>query len=111
MQTNDYSFENLKKFTYIDLLQKEVTRTYGPVNMLFSRKAKKDTYLNGLQIKKGTGISIFQIGSHFSEKYFKDPFEFRPERWENECNDIPQFVVGGFSAGARTCIGKHLALL
>lgn len=51
------------------------------------------------------------FGNHFSQKYFKNPHEFRPERWESECNNIPAFVTGGFSAGARTCIGKHLAYI
>ena len=51
------------------------------------------------------------MGNHHSEKYFKDPKVFRPERWEKECNEIPPFVCGGFSAGARSCIGKHLAML
>lgn len=36
---------------------------------------------------------------------------FRPERWESETNSLPPFAFGGFSAGARTCIGKHLAML
>ena len=49
------------------------------------------------------------FGNHFSEKYFKNPQEFRPERWENECNNLTPFVLGGFSGGARSCIGKHLA--
>ena len=51
------------------------------------------------------------MGNHYSEKYFKDPFEFRPERWESDCNNIPTFAFMGFSGGPRNCIGKHLAHL
>ena len=51
------------------------------------------------------------MSNHYSEKYFKDPKVFRPERWLNECDDLPQFVLGGFGGGTRTCIGKHLAML
>ena len=40
----------------------------------------------------------------------KDPKIFRPEKWEAECNDLHPYVLLGFG-GARTCIGKHLALL
>ena len=51
-------------------------------------------------------------GAHYNKKYFgEDADVFRPERWEKECDEIPSFAIGGFSAGARTCIGKHLALL
>ena len=37
MKNDDYSFENLKNFKYIDNIQKETTRMYGPVNTLFPR--------------------------------------------------------------------------
>lgn len=66
MSTEDYSYENLKNLTYIDLLQKETTRYYGPGTHLFSREAKIDNYLNGLPIKKGTNLSIMHFGNHFS---------------------------------------------
>lgn len=52
-----------------------------------------------------------QRGSHYNPKYFKDPEEFRPERWENECDNIHPYAFLGFSAGPRSCIGKQLALL
>lgn len=93
------------------MLQKETTRYFGPGTQLFPRIAAVDNYINGLPIRKGTEILIMHMGNHHSEKYFKDPKIFKPERWESECNDIPSFVCGGFSAGARSCIGKHLAML
>lgn len=39
MNDEDYSFENLKNFTYIDLIQKETTRFYGIGTFLFERIA------------------------------------------------------------------------
>ena len=45
------------------------------------------------------------------QKLFKDPFTFRPERWESECNNLPPFALTGFSGGPRICLGKQLALL
>ena len=73
MEIDEYSYENLKNFKYIDNLQKEATRFYGPGTHLFSRKAKVDNYLNGIPIRKGTAISIMVMSNHFSEKYFKNP--------------------------------------
>lgn len=73
--------------------------------------ALEDNYILDLPIKKGTVVNFQPVGSHFSTKYFKDPFEFRPERWESECDSLHPFAVCGFSAGPRTCIGKQLALL
>lgn len=81
MKEDDYSYENLKNFRYIECLQKEMSRFYGPINELFVREAAKDHYLGGVHIRKGTYLNVVNAG-HFNAKYFKDPFEFRPERWE-----------------------------
>lgn len=73
MKNEDYSFENLKILTYIDNLQKETLRCYGPAPLLFEKRAKVDNYLNGLPVRKGTLVSVVQFANHFSEKYFKNP--------------------------------------
>ena len=110
MDEGDYSYENLKKCRYIECIQKETTRYFGPLNYIFSREVAKDHYLKGVAIKKGTKMNV-PIASHFKTEYFKDPYIFRPERWESESDELPPFVHMGFSGGPRTCIGKHLALL
>ena len=84
---------------------------YGPAVLPFFRVATKDNILNGIKMRKGTYCCPVNLGMHYSEKYFINPNEFRPERWEKECNDVPPFVIGGFGGGARSCIGKQLALL
>ena len=107
----DFSYDNLKKLKYIDWIQKETTRMYGPVNGVFPRKAENDSFIKDLPVRKGTCLMIQPLGNHYSPKYFKDPKAFRPERWEAECDDLHPYVLVGFGGGARTCIGKHLALL
>ena len=111
MKTDDYSFENLKKMTYIECVEKEVTRFYGPVSVVFAREVKEDHYFKGVPIKKSDMTSIDYTGSFFSEKYYKNPTEFRPERWIEECKQMPTYTVGGFGGGARGCIGKSFARL
>ena len=37
IQGEDYTFDTLKKLKYIDLIQKETTRLYGPAPGLFFR--------------------------------------------------------------------------
>lgn len=66
MKNDDYSFENLKNFKYIDNIQKETTRMYGPVNTLFPREAQQDNYMNGLFVKKGTVAYAVNFGNHHS---------------------------------------------
>lgn len=40
MQEENYDYDNLKNFKYLEMLQKEVTRCYGPGTHLFTRVAK-----------------------------------------------------------------------
>ena len=74
----DINYENLKKLTYIDWLQYETTRFYGPANGIFVRMAAEDNFIKDIPISKGTLVSTQPRGSHFNPKYFKEPNEFRP---------------------------------
>ena len=111
MKEDDFSYDNLKKMTYIDCVEKEVTRFYGPANGFLIRNVVRDHLLKNVPMKKDTFVIAQPLGVHYSEKYYKNPTEFRPERWIEECNNIPAFAIGGFSGGPRACIGKHLAKL
>ena len=51
------------------------------------------------------------MACNYSEEYYIDPFKFRPERWETECDELPPLAFGGFGAGQRMCIGMKLAYL
>jgi cytochrome P450 len=66
MKDENYGYENLKNFKYIDMLQKEVTRFHGPGTYLFSRMANTDNYLNGIQVRKGTVVNLATITNHHS---------------------------------------------
>ena len=111
MKEDNFSYENLRKFQYIDCVQKEVTRIYGPINGNTPNICIADHFLKGVPILKGTAIHNQPIGVHYSDEYYRNPLEFRPERWQGECDDLPPFSLVGFSGGPRTCIGKHLATL
>lgn len=67
---------------YLDLVELETTRMYGPGNGTFTRYATKDHLLKGIPIKKGIGMMINSVPTHYDERYYKDPFTFKPERWE-----------------------------
>ena len=110
MATDDFSYDNLKNLKYLECVQKETTRFFGPAYGLFVREASHDHFLGSVPIKKGNLLET-SVAIHFCPKYYKDPLVYRPERWEKECADLPPFVHMGFSAGQRSCIGKQLALL
>lgn len=74
----DITYENLKKLTYIDWIQNETTRFYGPGTGIFPRVASVDNTILDVPIKKGTILTIQPLCNHFNPKYFKDPHVFRP---------------------------------
>ena len=42
-----------------------------------------------------------------TDKYFKDPLEFKPERWlRSESKDVHSFSHLQFGFGPRMCLGK-----
>ncbi len=69
----DINYESLRKLTYIDWIQLETTRFYGPANGIFARIASKDHYIQDIPIRKGTLVSTQPRGNHFNPKYFRDP--------------------------------------
>ena len=95
---------------YISNIQSETSRIFGPTSSLFPREVQKDCFIENIPFKKGTLILPRFYGNRFSQDFFDDPYSFNPERWDKMENLHP-YVMNTFSAGARTCIGKHLALL
>ena len=40
-----------------------------------------DHFVGDVPIEKGTYLNVYSIPNHHNPKHFKDPQEFRPERW------------------------------
>ncbi|KAL4883331.1 cytochrome P450 [Aspergillus karnatakaensis] len=70
--------------------------------------------VDGCYIPSGydVGLGIYSI--HHNDKYFEEPFKFKPERWlsgdKNESTERARSAFNPFSVGPRSCIGKALAM-
>ncbi|RYP56982.1 hypothetical protein DL769_009780 [Monosporascus sp. CRB-8-3] len=73
-----------------------------------SEDGRRLLIVDGHVIPRGTlvGINIYSL--HHNEKYFPNPFTFRPERWL-ENNESARAAFIPFSVGSRTSAGKPLA--
>lgn len=71
MEDSDYSYENLKKMKYLDAVEKETTRMYGPVNFNFPRVVDKDHVIGGVQVYAGTMMKFNMMGVNHSTQYYK----------------------------------------
>lgn len=109
---NSLSLESVNQMEYMSCFIKESLRMGGPSAVLHPRVTIQDDELGGVKIKKGTMINYYHFAFYLSEKYFSDATEFKPERWlpkSAEGYKTDPFSYIPFSAGARNCIGQHLA--
>lgn len=88
-------------------LFKETLRMNPPGPFTLSRRVVQDHTLGDLKVYKHTAVRANLLTSHFNEKYFEDPFTFKPERFlaKEETAKIDPFAFLPFSAGPRNCIG------
>ncbi|KAI0013566.1 benzoate 4-monooxygenase cytochrome P450 [Xylariaceae sp. FL0662B] len=70
--------------------------------------------VDGHLIPKGVQVGVNVYAIHHHEKYFPDPFQYKPERWissssenESQASNTAAFVP--FSTGSRACGGKAMA--
>ncbi len=107
--------ENLDSLARIDQLKytkqciEESMRLYPPA-WITDRVALDDDSFGDYTIKKGTllGVSFYELHRH--PKYFKDPLQFRPERFSEENKKETAGYYFPFGAGPRLCIGNGFAL-
>ncbi|KAK1227361.1 hypothetical protein PQX77_009645 [Marasmius sp. AFHP31] len=59
-----------------------------------------------IPVPKNTNLVIHATGVHYNPRYWKDPYEFRPDRFMGEWNR-DAFIP--FSVGARSCIGRRFS--
>lgn len=90
---------------------KESLRMYPPV-YLFGRIAVADVKLGDYALPKSTVVLLSPWALHHRKEIWPDPERFDPDRFtpENEASRHRSAFVP-FSAGPRTCIGNHFALM
>eukprot|EP00040_Diaphanoeca_grandis_P039895 m.260514 g.260514 ORF g.260514 m.260514 type:complete len:520 (-) comp40030_c0_seq1:106-1665(-) len=86
---------------------KESLRLYTLVPMV-TRICDEDDEIDGQRIPAGSKMFMLLKATHMDERFWPNPTEFRPERFESEF-DIYNF--NAFINGPRNCLGQHLALL
>ena len=87
-------------------------RLYPPAPVII-RVTPEDVVLCGLSVPKATTVSVspFVTGRH--PRYWENPSEFCPERWESklEDNTSSNLTWFPFSLGPRNCIGQVFAIM
>jgi cytochrome P450 len=115
MGTNDGSkitYEDVYKMEYLLWAIKENLRMYRSQGGATYRVATIDTVLGDFRIPKGTMLSMNSAGFHHDPHEWKDPENYRPERFsEEESANRSKFAFMPFGTGPHKCIGDNFSLL
>ncbi|XP_032242138.1 1,25-dihydroxyvitamin D(3) 24-hydroxylase, mitochondrial [Nematostella vectensis] len=103
------SAKSLGRIPYTRACLKESMR-FNPPAPAHLRRLKEDTVLNGFHVSKGTIVQMSVYSNAFDDKLFKNPTEFKPERWFRDTGDkINPVSFNPFGTGKRSCLGKQVA--
>ena len=105
------SSAHLSRLPYTAAVIAESMRLFPPVYVI-GREATTELELGGYRVKPGYTVLMSQWVNHRDPKYFPEPEEFRPERWEHGFSKrIPKFAYYPFGGGQRICVGSAFALM
>ncbi len=105
------TLDDLPNLTFLDQAISESLRMYPPI-WFWGRMVFEPFELGGYRLPAGAFLLAPQLVAHRDARWFKDPLEFRPERWTPEFRaNLPQFAYYPFGGGPRRCIGEGFAMM
>jgi cytochrome P450 len=100
---------DVEKLTYTRSVMLEALRLYPPAWALI-RTAVADDEIAGHKIRAGDRIALCPYVAHHDPKYWDDPEEFRPERFDPaNAKKRVKYSYLPFGAGKRFCLGGQLS--
>ena len=79
-----------------------------------NRNATEEVTLGGERLPKGALVVFSRHALHRNERYWDEPEEFRPSRFDESVVKVEDLIRQGcyvpFGSGPRVCIGRHLAM-
>lgn len=104
---NKLCYDSIADMTYLSMCFKEAMRKFPSLGTLHRECDKRYTIPGlGITLDPGVKIIIPVEAIQYDEKYFDDPFQYKPVRFadsselKHSCSYLP------FGAGHRSCIGK-----
>ncbi|KAF8647257.1 hypothetical protein HU200_065403 [Digitaria exilis] len=90
---------------YLRMVIKEVLRLHPPNPLLVPRESREDCEIMGYHVPKGTKVLVNAFAISRDPRYWENPEDFNPERFENSNVDYKgtNFEFTPFGAGRRQC--------
>ncbi|KAL5994703.1 hypothetical protein ACLOJK_024756 [Asimina triloba] len=97
---------------YLQCVAKEALRLHPPTPLMLPHKATTHVNVGGYDIPKGSNVHVNVWAIARDPLVWKDPLEFRPERFLEEDVDMKghDFRLLPFGAGRRVCPGAQLGI-
>lgn len=108
----ELDYEKLKELPILNAIIDETLRLQPPLPVV-DRECIEPYRIesHGIDLPKNTMISVQPYVIHRDPRYFKDPYEFKPERFlhKSKFNDNLAAYIP-FGLGPRLCVGMRFAL-
>lgn len=97
---------------YLQCVAKESLRLHPPTPLMLPHKATANVKVGGYDIPKGSNVHVNVWAIAREPGIWKDPLEFRPERFMEEDVDMKghDYRLLPFGAGRRVCPGAQLGI-
>jgi cytochrome P450 len=104
------SFEDLPHLGYTEAVLAESMRLFPPA-WAIGRLAREEHEFNGFKVPPKALVLISPFVMHRDTRFWKDPDQFKPERWlEQSVKEAGQrYIYFPFGGGIRRCIGEAFA--
>lgn len=94
---------------YVRAAVREAMRIYPPI-WVMGRTVQEDIEFDQLRLEQDSAVAVSQFLMHRDPRFWRDPNEFRPERWlQDDSEPIHRYVYFPFGKGPRHCIGETFA--
>ncbi|XP_074328702.1 cytochrome P450 98A2-like [Apium graveolens] len=105
----ELDFSNLP---YLQCVAKEALRLHPPTPLMLPHRANANVKIGGYDIPKGSNVHVNVWAVARDPAVWKNPLEFRPERFLEEDVDMKghDYRLLPFGAGRRVCPGAQLGI-
>ncbi len=111
LQGREPTAADVPRLKYTESVILESMRLYPPA-YLVGREATVDCELGGYAIPRGMTLMMPEWVVQRDPRFFPEPEQFRPERWQEEpIKQMPKFAYFPFGGGPRLCIGNTFAMM
>jgi len=108
MGDREPTFEDVPLLRYTGHVFGETMRLYPPA-WAIGRMATSELEVGGYTVPRKSIVLMSPYTMHRTAKWWPEPDEFRPERWEVDDAERPKFAYYPFGGGPRLCIGERFA--